>query len=62
MADDVGDVDASAEQPERSAIDPLGVVQEGEPTLQEDSVIGTLLRTHAPSDTVVFEKEVVTSG
>ena len=25
MADDVGDVDASAEQPERSAIDPLGV-------------------------------------
>ena len=36
-----------------TAVDALGVAQEGEPTLQEDSVIGTLLRTHAPSDTVV---------
>jgi hypothetical protein len=44
------------------AIDPLGVTQEGSATLQEDSVISTLLRTHAPSDTAVVCVDVVLRG
>jgi hypothetical protein len=45
-----------------SAIDPLGVMQEGSATLQEDSVIGTLLRTHAPSDTAVVCIDLLAHG
>jgi hypothetical protein len=40
------------------AIDPHGVTQEGDATLQEDSVIGMLLRTHAASDAVVVSLEL----
>ena len=44
-----------------SALDPLGVAQEGPATLCEDSVIASLLRTHAPSDTAVVAVSLAVS-
>ena len=44
-----------------TAIDPDGVTQAGEATLQEDAAIGTLLRTHAPSDTAVVSVSLTLS-
>jgi hypothetical protein len=40
------------------SIDLHGVTQEGDASLREDSVIGVLLETHAPSDTAVVSVQL----
>lgn len=45
-----------------AAIDPAGGQQQGDASLQEDSAIRALLRTHAPSDTVVVSVSLSLPG
>lgn len=44
-----------------AVFDPLGVRQEGNATLREDSLVGTLLDTHAPFDTGLVSVQLTLS-